>query len=164
MILRPPEIHEYETIYLMGVDVWGEGVSQSEYFIECRNSTKYARGTWLVLSQTCDSTPVSSILAHDFGEYLGQYRFFGVGSLATSLAVRKQGYGSKLLGLTVSALYEQGATHLFLCADIAPEFYGKAGFRPFRTLSNGSIQMFHGVSDPTGEKLTLFADHIPNYF
>jgi hypothetical protein len=42
---RRANIHEMDTIYMMGFDVWTEGQDGEAYLNDCRSSPKYARGT-----------------------------------------------------------------------------------------------------------------------
>ena len=109
-------------IYMMGFDVWSIGSSQAEYLEGCRTSPKYKKGKWFVLSKGDDL--LSSLIAYDFGKEIA-----GIGSIATSENIRKQGYASKLISEVILHLEEQrGITTLFLYADISPAFYERFGF------------------------------------
>jgi len=64
MQIRKVSHHELDTIYLMGFDVWGEGLSRDEYLAGCQSSKKYQSGVWYVLSMKSRSLPLSSIATY----------------------------------------------------------------------------------------------------
>lgn len=60
--VREAQDNEMDQIYLMGFDAWSEGSSKDEYLEKCRNSQKYKKGTWHVLSNSKDL--LSSMIRH----------------------------------------------------------------------------------------------------
>ncbi|MDA9556651.1 GNAT family N-acetyltransferase [Vibrio sp.] len=124
--LRKAEVHELDLIYLMGFDVWGEGLSSEEYLAGYRNSQKYLAGTWYVL---VDKDKVVSSLIVYSGMFDLKEGSFGIGSVATPLKLRCQGYASKLIDLVKSELFDRNDCQaLYLHSDIKQSFYMKLGF------------------------------------
>lgn len=113
---------DLDQIYFMGIDVWADGASDTDYLEACRASPKYKRGTWYVLEK--DSNLLSSLIV-----YQHNAKQFGIGSIATPKLLRKKGYASKLILKVINEL-EQKAKEvtIFLYSDISPEFYEKFGF------------------------------------
>jgi predicted N-acetyltransferase YhbS len=125
LIVRLATPTDLEQIYMMGFDVWAEG-SKKEYLKDCRNSPKYQKGTWYVL--TDDSQPesqvLSSLIIYDLPE-----GHLGLASLATAKAFRKRGYASHLMSQVLVQLEKQRpAKAIFLYSEIQPEFYEKFNF------------------------------------
>jgi predicted acetyltransferase len=114
--------HELDRIYLMGFDIWGNGNSETRYLNECRESKKYKKGIWYVLKE--GEQLLSSLIVYDFGN-----NTFGIGSIATSPALRKQGYASQLISGVIDEIEKQSPdATFFLYSDITPEFYKRFGF------------------------------------
>ncbi|MEZ9176257.1 GNAT family N-acetyltransferase [Vibrio kanaloae] len=125
-LLRKAEAHELDFIYSMGFDVWGDGLSSEEYLAGCRNSEKYLSGTWYVLVE--NDQVVSSLIVYS-GMFGLKENSFGIGSVATSLELRHQGYASKLVNLVKSELFDKNdGKALYLHSDIEQQFYMKLGF------------------------------------
>ncbi|MGZ3788982.1 MAG: GNAT family N-acetyltransferase [Bacteriovorax sp.] len=121
MKIRKAIQSEFDQIYLMGLDVWAEG-PEEEYLTACRTSPKYEKGTWYVLGEGAQL--LSSLILYQLGE--GK---FGIGSIATPKALRKRGYGSKLLSEVINLIESSSSeTFIFLYSDIEPEFYEKFKF------------------------------------
>lgn len=113
---------EFDQIYLMGSDVWADG-SEAEYLHACRTSPKYARGTWYVL-ENANGVITSSLIVYKLAP-----EQFGIGSIATSKALRKQGHASKLISDILRQINEESSgSAIFLYSDIAPEFYERFNF------------------------------------
>ena len=119
---RKADQSEFDQIYMMGFDVWAEG-SEAEYLVECRTSPKYARGIWYVLENE-NGALTSSLIVYKLAPDQ-----FGIGSIATPKALRKQGHASKLISDVLLQINEEssGAT-IFLYSDIEPEFYERFNF------------------------------------
>ncbi|TFH88962.1 GNAT family N-acetyltransferase [Vibrio ouci] len=124
--LRKAEAHELDFIYLMGFDVWGDGLSSDEYLVGCRNSEKYLAGTWYVLVEK-DQVVSSLIVYSDMFDL--EEGSFGIGSVATPQELRHKGYASKLVNLVKSELFDRNhCKALYLHSDIEQQFYMKLGF------------------------------------
>lgn len=115
---------DLEQIFMMGFDVWSEGADQETYLATCRSSPKYARGQWYVLDQ--EQAPVSALIVYSIDE---EHSVFGLGSIATRVPSRKQGYARKLIAAVMAHICEASPeAKFFLYSDIAPEFYARLGF------------------------------------
>lgn len=152
MQIREASHHELDTIYWMGLDAWGEGLSPTEYLVDCQSSKKYQSGVWHAL--VIDNQPVSSLIVYRdrFGLEQG---CFGIGSLATMPAMRGQGFGAHLLrGMTDMLLDAPDAVATFLHADIGHHFYEKLGYRRIP----GGDCMYFSLGSPcyVGEPPTYF--------
>lgn len=113
--------NELDQIYMMGFDVWAEGLSE-DYLRECRKSPKYKRGTWFVLLE--DDQLVSSLIVYSLGE-----NQFGIGSIATPENFRNKGYASRIIKDVIQKIENKSPKAiLFLYSDINPEFYEKFNF------------------------------------
>jgi predicted N-acetyltransferase YhbS len=114
---------DFPSIFRMSFDVWGQG-SLEDYFEECQTSPKYARGVWYVLEAE-DGDLVSSLIVYQLSA--GQY---GIGSIATPLPLRRQGYASKLVSEILEHIEQEspGAV-IFLYSDIDPAFYERFKFQ-----------------------------------
>jgi predicted N-acetyltransferase YhbS len=122
MLIRKAKPSEFDQIYMMGFDVWAEG-PEADYLVGCRTSSKYARGTWYVLENESGKL-VSSLIVYQLSP--GQ---FGIGSIATPVALRKQGYASVLIAKVLAQLdLISTKTIVFLYSDIEPQFYERFGF------------------------------------
>ena len=118
---------EYDAVYRMGFDAWGEGLDLNGFLDVCRASPKYAGGRWFVVREGAE--PVSSVLVHDFAAWDG-YAVRGIGSLATCPARRCSGAGGALLEHVTRLLVSQEeAGVVFLYSDIDSIFYEKRGFQ-----------------------------------
>jgi N-acetylglutamate synthase-like GNAT family acetyltransferase len=120
--VREPEPNEFDEIYLMGFDTWGDGAKLADYLECCRNSPKYRHGQWFVLERNGDL--VSSLLVHSFGDDV-----FGIGSIATNPAQRNSGFASVLIERVLEYLQKhRGSRVTYLYSDINPKFYEGFGF------------------------------------
>ena len=119
---RKADPAEFDQIFMMGNDVWAEG-PESEYLDACRASPKYERGQWYVLESET-SELLSSLIIYSFGPDR-----YGIGSIATPQALRKQGYASILISDVLKLIDEEnpGST-IFLYSDIEPKFYKRFDF------------------------------------
>jgi len=150
---------EMDDIYMMGYDAWGEDESRIEYLNTCSSSPKYARGRWYVLADR-EGRLASSLIAYKLAPDL-----FGLGSIATSPALRRQGLAAKLIAGVLRAMKREGARAVFLYSDIDRQYYAKLGFEPLPDLyqiKRDSVCMVWGV--PVRE-LTQASDFkAPSYF
>jgi len=122
MIIRKANTEEFDEIYMMGFAEWSSGASEIDYLNDCRNSAKYASGTWFVLSE--GSKLLSSLIVYELAE-----NNFGIGSISTAPQNQKHGYASKLITGVVSDIEKLHADCLiFLYSDINAEFYEKFKF------------------------------------
>jgi len=118
---RKADPSEFDQFFMMGHDVWGEG-TELEYLTACRNSTKYARGTWYVM-ETAKGELASSFIIYRISK--GEY---GIGSIATPKSLRKQGHATQLLlDILKEIEVESPRANLFLYSDIEPAFYERFG-------------------------------------
>ncbi len=107
----------------MGFDVWGEG-SLEKYLENCRTSAKYARGVWYVL-EVEHGDLVSSLIVYEL-----THGHYGIGSIATPLPLRRQGYASKLVSEILDHIEQESPDAvIFLYSDIDLAFYERFGFQ-----------------------------------
>ena len=93
------------------------------YLNGCRNSPKYRQGEWCVLEHSSCGL-VSSLLIHKF-----KSDEYGIGSIATPLEMRKNGWASFLIESVLESLEkDRKANVVYLYSDINPEFYRRFGF------------------------------------
>jgi predicted acetyltransferase len=122
LTIREPKADEFEYIYKMGFDVWSSGNSLEKYLDGCRRSSKYQQGQWFILED--NNGLLSSLLMHSFGESI-----FGIGSIATEVSKRKNGYASALIEKVLENLEaEKNFKLVYLYSDIEPKFYERFGF------------------------------------
>ncbi|MBP0603806.1 GNAT family N-acetyltransferase [Aeromonas sanarellii] len=152
MQTRKASPDELNAIFWMGFDAWGEGLSPTEYLASCHASQKYRSSVWYVL--IVDNQPVSSLIVYRDRFGLGQ-GCFGIGSLATTPAMRGQGFGTHLLrGVTGMLLDSPDAVATFLHADIDHHFYERLGYR---RIPGGDCMYFsHRRPRYVGEPPTYF--------
>jgi len=93
MPTRKANKSELDLVYMMGFDVWGDGSAQAEYLTECRDSEKYKKRLWCVYEK--NHKPVSSLIVYERYFDLPE-QCIGIGSVATCVEKRKNGYASTL--------------------------------------------------------------------
>lgn len=150
---------EYDEIYKMGFDVWGDEQGLEIYLEGCRQSPKYKQGTWYVL---VDDRGVlySSLIKYSFLD-----GSCGIGSIATPLAFRKAGHASELIKKSLDLFEKEGIKKTFLFSDIGAAFYEKFGFLqlPLKFQQyKDSICMIRGVKIAEIEQDSTFIP--PKYF
>ena len=123
MKYRKALVTEFDEIYRMGFDAWADEMTEGQYMEACRNSTKYQKGQFYVLTNP-QGPLLSSLIIYPFTEFS-----YGIGSLATPPSLRKQGFASALLKDVLRELDLRKVQQVFLYADIAPEFYERFGFQ-----------------------------------
>ena len=156
---------EYDAVYGMGFDVWGEGLEFDAFIGHCRESPKYARGRWFVAREGTE--PVSSLLVHDFDAWEGD-PVRGIGSLATQVDRRRTGAGGALLDHVPRLLIsEEKAGVVFLYSDIDRSYYEKRGFQVLaephqRYQPSVAMACFSPTRDMSFVERN--ADRLPSYF
>ena len=159
MHVRLAHPSEMDDIYMMGYDAWAEGESRADYLNTCSSSPKYARGRWYVLADS-EGRLAASLITYKLAPDL-----FGLGSIATSPALRRQGLAARLIDGVLHAMKREGARAVFLYSDIDQQYYAKLGFEPLPDLyqiKRDSVCMVWGV--PVRE-LTQAPDFTPpSYF
>jgi len=150
---------EYDEIYKMGFDVWGQEQELEIYLEGCRQSPKYKQGTWYVLADECGFL-YSSLIKYSFAD-----GSCGIGSIATPLALRKAGHASELIKKSLDLFEKEGIKKTFLFSDIGAAFYEKFGFLQlplqFQQYKD-SICMIRGVKIAEIEQNSAFIP--PQYF
>lgn len=116
MYLRLAEPDELDIVYLMGFDVWGDGLSLDEYLSCCRSNGKYSKGTWYVLVEK--EQVVSALIVYS-GTFGLQKGCFGLGSIATHPQLRHKGYASKLIHLVKRGYSRVSIVKLYTCIAIS---------------------------------------------
>lgn len=124
MKVRPALSSELTQVYDMGFDVWSGGKPLDQYRVACAESPKYKRGTWYVLEGEAGKLCASLIT------YELEPAVFGVGSIATAVDRRRQGFASSLTSVVVNLLEAEGAALTYLWSDIGASFYERLGFVP----------------------------------
>ena len=156
---------EFEAIYAMGYDVWGEGMALDAFLEGCRLSPKYASGRWFVVRD--EGHVVSSVLVHDFDSWNGAV-VRGVGSLATRPERRRAGWAARLLEQVVQLLVGvEAAEAVFLYVDISPRYYEQRGFHvldPAYQTREDSVLMVRFAPGVDMTLVTQNADRLPSYF
>jgi predicted acetyltransferase len=169
MNLREAKEKDFEIIYMMGYDVLGDGLSKSDYLLTCKSSVKYANGKWYVLEND-DKVLLSSLLIHNLNHlnYGTGLEIRGIGSIATQLHLRGQGYGSNIIEKTMLYINRDIPIDIwFLYSDIGTDFYNK---HKFQELSNkfqkctSSLLMANCQPNIWNINTNIPQIEIPNYF
>ena len=169
MNLREAEEKDFETIYMMGYDAWGDGLSKSDYLLTCKSSIKYKNGKWYVLEND-DKVLLSSLLIHNLNHLnCGTgLEIRGIGSISTPIYLRKQGYGSNLILRTMSYINRDIPIDIwFLYSDIGAAFYSKLKFEPLPSdfqKRTSSLLMAYCRPDTWNIHTNVPQIEIPNYF
>lgn len=152
MQTRKASPDELNAIFWMGFDAWGADLAPTEYLASCQRSKKYQSGVWYLL--LVDNQPVSSLIVYRDQFGLGQ-GCFGIGSLATTPAMRGQGFGAHLLRtVTDMLLSDPNTVATFLHSDIDHHFYERLGYR--RIQSGDCMYFSLGPPRYIGEPPTYF--------
>ncbi|MBC7387353.1 MAG: GNAT family N-acetyltransferase [Cryobacterium sp.] len=156
-IIRKAKPTEFDSIYLMGIDVWSEGSSETEYLEGCRASVKYRKGTWYVLED--ESRLLSSLIVYRF-----EPGVVGMGSIATPVVERCRGHATRLISEVLKMLEaETEEVQIFLYSDIRPEFYEKFGFSRLPEAAQ-RYQTTVCMIKSHGRSVFLAASQTPEYF
>jgi predicted acetyltransferase len=130
MNLREAKQKDFEIIYMMGYDAWGDGLSESDYLDTCKSSKKYESGKWYVL-ESDDQVLLSSLLIHNINHLNSGtgLEIRGIGSISTPVHLRSKGYGSKIVESTMIYINRDIPVDIwFLYSDIGTDFYNKLRF------------------------------------
>jgi N-acetylglutamate synthase-like GNAT family acetyltransferase len=159
MQVRKAFPEEYDDIYQMGFDVWGEEQPIEVYLDECRRSTKYQRGCWYVLVDG-NGTIFSSLIRYSLATDA-----CGIGSIATPPFLRNKGHASRLITYVLNLFESEGIQKTFLFSDIDSKFYEKFGFfalpRPYQHYES-AVCMVRGIKTKDIEQDSRFQP--PKYF
>ncbi|WP_062261826.1 GNAT family N-acetyltransferase [Endozoicomonas arenosclerae] len=123
--IRKARRSEWDEIFLMGYEAWGDGDTKELYLKECHESEKYQQGVWYVYES--EGIAVSSLIVYQNLFNLPE-GCFGVGSVATRDDQLRKGYASRLVKEISDNLGKSGAKGIYLFSDIDPEFYRRQGF------------------------------------
>ena len=140
---RPAIASDMNSIYLMGFDIWGAGLSEERYLNECRNSPKYRLGQWYCLKE--NGVPMSSLIIYKncFGM---QDRFAGFGSIASQFRRRGEGFATGLINECIKELRLYGIAGIYLHSETDSSLYERLGFQTLS--SKNDIQlMFLEIQD-----------------
>ncbi len=158
LFVESASTYDMDTIYQMGFDAWGENFSMDEYLNVCRNSSKYAQGEWLILKDL-ENNIYSSLLLHKFS-----FDTCGIGSIATPLSKRKNGYASMLIKEALVLLAKKNVKYVYLYSDIEPVIYEKLGFISLPLLYQKYLPSICMVNVFDKNLLDFGTISIPNYF
>jgi len=142
-IIRPARPTDMDSIYLMGIDVWGDDSSEERYLNECRTSTKYQKGQWYCLE--CNSCLISSLVVYR-NHFRIQERYAGIGSISTEPHHRGNGFASRLINNRIENLTSEGCAGIYLHSETDSRIYERIGFRKLQS-SEDSTLMFLGIHD-----------------
>jgi len=161
--IREAQQEDMVDIYMMGYDVWGDNLPSEEYVAMCQNSKKYKKAKWYILEETDTKELLSSLIIYDLSPSQDEI-VKGVGSIATPLHLRNNGYASLLVKETIEEMeLKENSSHFFLYSDIGTDFYKKLGFVVLpkeKQRYKDSVCMYHSKINDVG---TILFD-IPNYF
>lgn len=159
MQIRKAFEREYDEIYQMGFDVWGDDQDLEIYLEGCRQSPKYKTGVWYVLVDE-NEVLCSSLIRYSLAENDN-----GIGSIATPPLKRGQGYASTLIQKALDLFESEGSKKTFLFSDIGAAFYEQFGFfqlpKQFQQYKD-SLCMIRGVKITEIEQSSNFVP--PKYF
>ena len=143
----------------MGRDAWAGKKRTPEYLDSCRNSPKYEKGEWFLLEDG-RGVPAASLIVYRLTSDSA-----GIGSIAVPPKKRGKGLATRLIRSVLRRLDRRRVPHVFLFADIAPEFYARFGFAALpgrHQKRDGSVCMLRGRSAHGRLKADGFRP--PDYF
>ncbi|WP_163103064.1 GNAT family N-acetyltransferase [Peribacillus alkalitolerans] len=150
-------------IYMMGFDVWGDDMHSHEYITMCQDSSKYKKGKWYVLEETDTKALLSTLIVYGLNPS-EDLIVKGIGSIATPVQLRKNGYASLLVKATINKLeQEENCNNFFLYSDIGTDFYKRLGFVALPNESQNykdSVCMYYSKEND----ISSISYDIPNYF
>ena len=162
---RRAEVYEIDAIYLMGFDVWSDGRPVEEFLSRCRESKKYQSGRRFLLRE--GAVLRSALLVHSFASW-GDRVVRGIGSVAASPELRRQGYGHSVVAHAVDDLTaRENARVLLPYSDIGRRFYERHGFRALPADGQtvpGSVPMLRMLPEYAARVLARYRREIPGYF
>ena len=160
MKTRTATKNDHDSIYMMGYDVWSDGADEVTYLEGCRASPKYASGSWYVLEDK--EKLLSSLIVYDMRNGI-----YGIGSIATPVSLRKNGFASELLKNVLDHItIKSGANSVFyLYSDVGPEFYKRFQFCPVPDkFQNHSPSICMVRPSEIVQKIMDCAITVPSYF
>lgn len=161
--MREAKAEDIEVIYMMGYDVWGDKMSQQEYVNSCKNSSKYQKGKWYVLEDLNTKELLSSLIVYNLNPS-EEITVRGIGSIATPIHLRSNGYAAALIKKVIVELEEMiHCRHFFLYSDIGVDYYKKLDFiklPPSKQKYQDSICMYYSKEF----EMDTLEFEIPAYF
>lgn len=157
MAIRNPLTREMDAVFMMGFDVWGDGLPETEYLSECHDSIKYKRGVWHVLD--IDGLISSSLITYQLAP-----KVMGIGSIATVPEKRKNGFAAKLVAAVIRNFGNDGIKHFLLYTEVGTAYYENFGFVRLpdeHQKSDAGIAMLRGELK---DFLRLVNNVVPRYF
>lgn len=155
--------NDMETIFMMGYDAWGDNMPNEEYVAMCQDSDKYKVGNWYVLEEDETKELLSSLIVYDLNSP-ESLLVKGIGSIATPVHFRNNGYASLLIKETIKELEQkENCSHFFLYSDIGTEFYKRLDFIVLpteRQQYKHSVCMYYSK----GNAIDLTLIDTPKYF
>lgn len=162
-MMRRARNEELKEIYFMGFDVWSDGQSKEDYLKNCFASKKYLQGEWYVFQ--VNKRIVSSLITYKLN--IGIYESaIGIGSIATVLEYRRQGFAQKLLQAVIveNETIKKIQAH-FLFSDISPHFYEQLNFKVLPIKFQNCKTSICMMRSSNYDKIIGNPDFIlPNYF
>lgn len=161
--IREATKEDMTDIFMMGFDVWGDAMPSEEYVTMCQDSNKYKKGKWYVLEEKDTKELLSSLIVYELNPS-ESLSVKGIGSIATPVHLRKNGYASLLIEETINRLeQEEKCKSFFLYSDIGTDFYKRLGFI---VLPNDSQKYKDSVCMYYSKETDIVSIpiDIPNYF
>jgi len=162
-LMREATNLDMEVVYMMGYDVWGGDMPSKEYVKVCNDSNKYKRGKWYVLEEIDTEELLCSLIVYELNPS-EKTIIRGIGSIATPLHLRNNGYASILIKEVINELETNyDCDHFFLYSDIKADFYKKLNFielQPAKQKYKDSICMYYSKEND----IDSINFEIPNYF
>ncbi|WP_053415103.1 N-acetyltransferase [Viridibacillus arvi] len=162
-ITREATSLDMKVVYMMGYDVWGGDLTPKEYVTMCNDSSKYKRGKWYVIEETDTKELLSSLIVYELNPSENLI-VRGIGSIATPLHLRHNGYASILIKEVINELEKNdNCNNYFLFSDINTDFYKKLNFielQPSKQKYKDSICMYYSKEND----IDSINYEIPNYF
>ncbi len=133
MMLQKAEWYEIEQILRETYDIWSPGLSRDQYkeYIFRQMSHPWARQHFEYLILRNESgLPFSSLKYYRISlTNAGQvYDFVGLGAIYSQRKFRKQGYGKRIIELSIEKAVAENRQGLMLFSDIDPKYYQQFGF------------------------------------
>ncbi len=125
MQVREGRQDEREHFFMMGFDAWSGGKSEQAFLESLRPVQRYDDATWYVVDK--DAEPVAALALYRRGLNLPA-GCWGVGSVATAPAHRRQGYAAVLMRHVVALGHMRNARGIYLFSGVAPVYYQQFGF------------------------------------
>ncbi|MEE4192244.1 MAG: GNAT family N-acetyltransferase [Halieaceae bacterium] len=125
MHIREGSQSERDSYFMMGFDAWHEGRTEQQFLEALQPVERYDRGTWYVLQG--ESGPVAVLIVYRSG--LGLPRgCWGIGSVATALEHRRQGFAGTLIQHVIDLARAESARGIYLFSGVDTAYYARFGF------------------------------------